>query len=135
MGPAHDNCKDIKLLLFYPSKAFEITYVRLKFYTQPTQRASPSTSVPRRMGHGNRTQYYSASCHKMYGRDNKGFIRPGENERMALCTDEFRDISPLTGGKCGLLHIGGTTQCLQLRPESCVTGISCYFMMPYYGLY
>lgn len=35
------------------------------------------------------------------------FIRPGEDERVALCTDEFSDISPLTGGNVAFSTLEG----------------------------
>lgn len=96
----------LTLLLFFQGKAFEITYVRLKFYTSRPE----SFAIYKRTeenGPWQPYQYYSASCHKMYGRDNKGFIRPGENERTALCTDEFSDISPLTGGNVAFSTLEG----------------------------
>lgn len=52
-------------------------------------------------------QYYSASCSKTYGKNAKGYIRPGDDERMALCTDEFSDISPLTGGNVAFSTLEG----------------------------
>uniref|UniRef100_A0A8C4GIU1 Laminin subunit gamma-1 n=1 Tax=Dicentrarchus labrax TaxID=13489 RepID=A0A8C4GIU1_DICLA len=39
-------------------------------------------------------QYYSGSCEKTYQKAGRGFIRTGEDEQQALCTDEFSDISP-----------------------------------------
>uniref|UniRef100_A0A9J8BP25 Laminin, gamma 3 n=1 Tax=Cyprinus carpio carpio TaxID=630221 RepID=A0A9J8BP25_CYPCA len=102
-GVQYPNSVNITLHL---GKAFEITYVRLKFYT-----SRPESFAIYKRTEENRTwqpyQYYSASCHKMYGRDNKGFIRPGENERTALCTDEFSDISPLTGGNVAFSTLEG----------------------------
>uniref|UniRef100_A0A8C1PDS6 Laminin, gamma 3 n=1 Tax=Cyprinus carpio TaxID=7962 RepID=A0A8C1PDS6_CYPCA len=102
-GVQYPNSVNITLHL---GKAFEITYVRLKFYTSRPE----SFAIYKRTeenGTWQPYQYYSASCHKMYGRDNKGFIRPGENERTALCTDEFSDISPLTGGNVAFSTLEG----------------------------
>uniref|UniRef100_A0A8C1EC52 Laminin, gamma 3 n=1 Tax=Cyprinus carpio carpio TaxID=630221 RepID=A0A8C1EC52_CYPCA len=102
-GVQYPNSVNITLHL---GKAFEITYVRLKFYTSRPE----SFAIYKRTeenGPWQPYQYYSASCHKMYRRDSKGFIRPGENERMALCTDEFSDISPLTGGNVAFSTLEG----------------------------
>lgn len=42
-------------------------------------------------------QFYSASCEETYGRPRRGIVTRN-NEQLAICTDEFSDISPLTGG-------------------------------------
>ncbi|KAK3526940.1 hypothetical protein QTP86_004711 [Hemibagrus guttatus] len=111
VGRLGDKVREARLRWFghvqrRKSKAYEITYVRLKFYTSRPE----SFAIYKRT---NETapwqpyQYYSASCQKTYGRDSKGFIRPGEEERTALCTDEFSDISPLTGGNVAFSTLEG----------------------------
>ena len=52
-------------------------------------------------------QYYSGSCQNTYVKANRGFIRTGEDEQQALCTDEFSDISPLTGGNVAFSTLEG----------------------------
>lgn len=52
-------------------------------------------------------QYYSGSCEKTYQKVNRGFIRTGDDEQQALCTDEFSDISPLTGGNVAFSTLEG----------------------------
>nr|XP_055055591.1 laminin subunit gamma-3 [Misgurnus anguillicaudatus]XP_055055592.1 laminin subunit gamma-3 [Misgurnus anguillicaudatus]XP_055055593.1 laminin subunit gamma-3 [Misgurnus anguillicaudatus] len=102
-GVQYPNSVNLTLHL---GKAFEITYVRLKFYTSRPE----SFAIYKRTednGPWQPYQYYSASCRKTYGRDKKGFIRPGDNERMAVCTDEFSDISPLTGGNVAFSTLEG----------------------------
>ncbi|TSP36071.1 Laminin subunit gamma-3 [Bagarius yarrelli] len=102
-GVQYPNSVNLTLHL---GKAYEITYVRLKFYTSRPE----SFAIYKRT---NETapwqpyQYYSASCQKTYKRDPKGFIRPGDEERTALCTDEFSDISPLTGGNVAFSTLEG----------------------------
>ncbi|KAI5089365.1 laminin subunit gamma-3, partial [Silurus meridionalis] len=102
-GVQYPNSVNLTLHL---GKAYEITYVRLKFFTSRPE----SFVIYKRT---NETapwqpyQYYSGSCRKTYGKDSKGFIRPGEEERTALCTDEFSDISPLTGGNVAFSTLEG----------------------------
>lgn len=52
-------------------------------------------------------QYYSGSCEKTYRKVNRGFIRTGEDEQQAVCTDDFSDISPLTGGNVAFSTLEG----------------------------
>lgn len=87
-------------------KAFDITYVRLKFHTSRPE----SFAIYKRTsedGPWTPYQYYSGSCEKTYQKFNRGFIRTGEDEQQALCTDEFSDISPLTGGNVAFSTLEG----------------------------
>lgn len=91
---------------FSTGKAFEITYVRLKFYTSRPE----SFAIYKRTqedGPWLPYQYYSASCKKTYGKHANAYIRPGDDERTSLCTDEFSDISPLTGGNVAFSTLEG----------------------------
>ncbi|XP_076613354.1 laminin subunit gamma-3 [Chaetodon auriga] len=102
-GIQHPNSVNLTLHL---GKAFEITYIRLKFYTSRPE----SFAIYKRTeqdGPWVPYQYYSASCKKTYRKDTKAFIRPGDDERAALCTDEFSDISPLTGGNVAFSTLEG----------------------------
>uniref|UniRef100_A0A8B9L850 Laminin subunit gamma-3 n=1 Tax=Astyanax mexicanus TaxID=7994 RepID=A0A8B9L850_ASTMX len=102
-GVQYPNSVNLTLHL---GKAFEITYVRLKFYTSRPE----SFAIYKRTDETapwQPYQYYSASCRKTYGRETRGFIRPGEEERTAVCTDEFSDISPLTGGNVAFSTLEG----------------------------
>lgn len=90
------TCVD-HILSLPAGKAFDITYVRLKFHTSRPE----SFAIYKRTREGGPWvpyQYYSGSCEKTYQKVNHGFIRSGEDEQQALCTDDFSDISPLTGG-------------------------------------
>uniref|UniRef100_A0A4W3JXR0 Laminin subunit gamma 1 n=1 Tax=Callorhinchus milii TaxID=7868 RepID=A0A4W3JXR0_CALMI len=87
-------------------KSFDITYVRLKFHTSRPE----SFVIYKRTSEDGPWipyQYYSGSCEKTYQKLNRGFIRTGENEQQALCTDEFSDISPLTGGNVAFSTLEG----------------------------
>jgi len=93
-------------ICFPAGKAFEITYIRLKFYTSRPE----SFAIYKRTEEGGPWtpyQFYSASCAKTYGKDAKAYIRPGDDERTASCTDEFSDISPLTGGNVAFSTLEG----------------------------
>uniref|UniRef100_A0A8C6SND2 Laminin, gamma 3 n=1 Tax=Neogobius melanostomus TaxID=47308 RepID=A0A8C6SND2_9GOBI len=102
-GIQHPNSVNLTLHL---GKAFVITYIRLKFYTSRPE----SFAIYKRTeedGPWIPYQYYSASCEKTYDKAARGYIRPGEDERTALCTDEFSDISPLTGGNVAFSTLEG----------------------------
>ncbi|MEJ1271705.1 laminin gamma 3 [Cricetulus griseus] len=87
-------------------KAYEITYVRLKFHTSRPE----SFAIYKRThtsGPWEPYQYYSASCQKTYGRPEGHYLWPGEDERVAFCTSEFSDISPLNGGNVAFSTLEG----------------------------
>ncbi|XP_025769296.1 laminin subunit gamma-3 [Puma concolor] len=87
-------------------KAYEITYVRLKFHTSRPE----SFAIYKRTHAGSPWepyQYYSASCQRTYGRPEGHYLRPGEDERVAFCTSEFSDISPLSGGNVAFSTLEG----------------------------
>lgn len=90
----------------FSGKSFDITYVRLKFHTSRPE----SFAIYKRTtenGPWLPYQYYSGSCEKTYQKTNKGFIRTGEDEQQAVCTDEFSDISPLTAGNVAFSTLEG----------------------------
>ncbi|KAM9062126.1 laminin subunit gamma-3 isoform X1 [Sarcophilus harrisii] len=102
-GVQYPNSVNITLQL---GKAYEITYVRLKFHTSRPE----SFAIYKRSWAGGPWvpyQYYSASCEKTYGKREDQYLRPGEDERVAFCTDEFSDISPLSGGNVAFSTLEG----------------------------
>ncbi|KAJ7307995.1 hypothetical protein JRQ81_008495 [Phrynocephalus forsythii] len=102
-GVQHPNSVNITLHL---GKSYEITYVRLKFHTsRPESFAIYKRS--RAEGPWIPYQYYSASCEKTYGKPERQYLRPGEDERLAFCTEEFSDISPLNGGNVAFSTLEG----------------------------
>lgn len=102
VGPSEDR----SLAGLSPGKAYEITYVRLKFHTsRPESFAIYKRS--RAGGPWEPFQFYSASCQKTYGRRPRQFLRPGEDEQVAFCSDEFSDISPLSGGNVAFSTLEG----------------------------
>lgn len=81
---------------YFTGKEYEVTYIRLKFYSPRPEsfaiykRKTPDDPwIP--------WQFYSASCERTYSLPRRGIIT-SENEASAICTDEYSDISPLTGG-------------------------------------
>ncbi|KAM9719019.1 laminin subunit gamma-1 [Menidia menidia] len=102
-GVQHPHAINLTLHL---GKAFDITYVRLKFHTSRPE----SFAIYKRGRAGGPWepyQFYSGSCEKTYGKPSGGFLRRGEDERRALCTDDFSDISPLTGGNVAFSTLEG----------------------------
>ncbi|KAK6480997.1 laminin subunit gamma-3-like [Huso huso] len=93
-------------LTLHLGKSYEISYIRLKFHTSRPE----SFAIYKRTHEGGSWipyQYYSATCGKTYRRNSKGYLRPGEDEQQATCTDEFSDISPLTGGNVAFSTLEG----------------------------
>nr|XP_021399181.2 LOW QUALITY PROTEIN: laminin subunit gamma-3 [Lonchura striata domestica] len=102
-GIQYPNSVNITLRL---GKAYEITYVRLKFHTsRPESFAIYKRS--RAKGPWVPFQFYSASCQKTYGKRPRQYLRPGEDEQVAFCSDEFSDISPLSGGNVAFSTLEG----------------------------
>ncbi|XP_044268909.1 laminin subunit gamma-1 isoform X1 [Tribolium madens] len=86
-------------------KAFDITYVRLWFYSPRPESfsifkktAENASWIP--------YQYYSASCRDTYGLPDTQHTTRGEETR-ALCTSEYSDISPLRGGNVAFSTLEG----------------------------
>ena len=77
-------------------KAFEITYVRLLFYSP---RAESFAIYKRTTENGPWMpfQYYSSNCLQTYNVSDRAYSSHFD-ETQAMCTKEFSDISPLTGG-------------------------------------
>lgn len=77
-------------------KSFDINYVQVKFHSPRPE----SFAIYKRTRDENADwepyQYYSSSCLESYGVQ-QGQIVTHKNEAIALCTDEFSDIAPLTG--------------------------------------
>ncbi|KAJ1134060.1 hypothetical protein NDU88_000524 [Pleurodeles waltl] len=103
LGVQYPNSVNITLHL---GKSYEITYVRLKFHTSRPE----SFAIYKRTRAGGPWvpyQYYSATCQKTYGKSERGYLRPGDDEAVAFCTAEFSDISPLSGGNVAFSTLEG----------------------------
>ena len=89
----------------FAGKSFDITYVRLKFHSSRPE----SFAIFKRTTEDSPWipyQFYSASCQDTYRRRNHGIIDRSD-ETVAICTDEFSDISPLTGGSVAFSTLEG----------------------------
>ena len=76
-------------------KTFDITYVQIKFYSSRPE----SFAIYKRTNETSDWvpyQYYSASCEQTYNKNPREIVYKG-NEALALCSDEFSDIAPLSG--------------------------------------
>lgn len=78
-------------------KAFEITYVRLRFQS-PRAESFAIYKRTREDGPWVPFQYYSSHCLETYNVTDRSFFSTINDEQQPLCTKEFSDISPLTGG-------------------------------------
>ncbi|KAJ3635459.1 hypothetical protein MTP99_008365 [Tenebrio molitor] len=86
-------------------KAFDITYVRLWFYSPRPE----SFSIFKKTSENSPWipyQYYSATCRDTYGLPDSEHTTRGEETR-ALCTSEYSDISPLRGGNVAFSTLEG----------------------------
>ncbi|XP_055331457.1 laminin subunit gamma-1-like isoform X2 [Paramacrobiotus metropolitanus] len=86
-------------------KAFDITYIRLKFQTSRPE----SFAIHKRTQENGvwiPYQYYSATCRETYSLSEDNYLRRGDETR-ALCTSEFSDISPLVGGNVAFSTLDG----------------------------
>ncbi|GBN42422.1 Laminin-like protein lam-2, partial [Araneus ventricosus] len=90
-----DKLGQVNLTLDF-RKSFDISYVRLRFYSSRPE----SFAIYKRTtldSEWTPYQFYSATCNETYGIPD-GTLVTRENETLPLCTSEFSDLSPLTGG-------------------------------------
>ena len=78
-------------------KAYEITYIRLKFYS-PRPESMMIEKKTCATCPWVKYQYYSNTCMDTFNVADGGYVRP-ENEREALCDSKMSKISPLSGGE------------------------------------
>ncbi len=91
-GVQYPNSVNLTLHL---GKSFDINYIQIRFHSpRPESFAIYKRTVEN--GPWTPYQYYSASCRETYGVSPTQIVTY-ENEAIALCTDEFSDIAPLTG--------------------------------------
>lgn len=96
----------IKTLNTHAGKSFDITYIRLVFYSPRPE----SFAIYKRVtenGPWIPYQYYSATCRDTYSLPDTIAIKQGEDEQRALCTSEYSDISPLRNGNIAFATLEG----------------------------
>ncbi|RUS73743.1 hypothetical protein EGW08_018504, partial [Elysia chlorotica] len=92
-------------LTLHLEKAFDITYVQLRFYS-PRPESFAIYKRTRQDGPWTPYQFYSASCETTYGLRRDEIITVQEEDR-AVCTPYFSGISPLTGGAVAFSTLEG----------------------------
>ncbi|WAR30636.1 LAMC1-like protein [Mya arenaria] len=78
-------------------KSFDVTYIRLRFHSPRPE----SFAIYKRTSEDSEWtpyQFYSASCGRTYNLPFQGYLS-ADKQDDATCTDEYSDISPLTGGE------------------------------------
>jgi len=91
-GVQYPNSVNLTLNL---GKSFEINYVQVKFYS-PRPESFVIYKKTNELADWQPYQYYSASCERTYGKQRNEVVH-SNNEAIALCTDEFSDIAPMSG--------------------------------------
>ena len=117
------------LVFYFTGKAFEITYVRLKYHSSRPESFAiyKRSSSSRQQAGGGRAndddadssgdfetvrdewtpyQFYSSSCEQTYGMQSNPTIT-ASNEATAICRDDFSDISPLSGASVAFSTLEG----------------------------
>jgi laminin gamma 1 len=98
----HPNSVNLTLNL---GKSFDITYVQIKFRSSRPE----SFAIYKRSSENSDWepyQYYSSNCFETYGLSNKEIVTR-DNQVIALCSEEYSDISPLTGGSVAFSTLEG----------------------------
>ena len=86
-------------------KSFDITYVQIKFRSSRPE----SFAIYKRTNENSEWepyQFYSSNCLKTYGVSSKEIVTR-ENQAIPLCSEEYSDISPLTGGSVAYSTLEG----------------------------
>ncbi|CAM1303920.1 LAMC3 (predicted), partial [Pycnogonum litorale] len=97
-----DNEVNLTLRL---GKSFDITYVRLKFHSSRPE----SFAIFKKTSEDGKWipyQYYSATCRDTYNISDSTLVSR-DDQTKSLCTSEFSDISPLTGGNVAFSTLEG----------------------------
>lgn len=102
-GIQYPNSVNITL---YLNKSYDITYIKINFHSPRPESFAIYKRISSKSDEWIPYQYYSASCQQTYGLPIKQYIRR-RNEAIALCTDEFSDISPLTGASVAFSTLEG----------------------------
>ena len=101
-----DNKFPVELVLDL-GKTFDITYIRIRFHSpRPHSFAIYKKSSTDPNAKWEPFQYYSGMCTKVYKVPNNEIVRPSR-QNIALCTEQFSEISPLSGGNIAFSTLQG----------------------------
>ncbi|GAB1600789.1 laminin subunit gamma-1-like [Argonauta hians] len=92
-------------LTLHLRKSFDITYVSIRFHSSRPE----SFAIYKRTSEDGEWipyQYYSSSCERTYGLRPNSIVTKNK-EAKARCSDEFSDISPLSGGTVAFSTLEG----------------------------
>ena len=88
-------------------KSYDVSYIRIRFRSpRPESMAIYKRTSTDPKEPWTPYQYFSDSCKKTYNVEPMQIVSP-ENQQVALCTDEFSSISPLTGGNVAFTTLEG----------------------------
>ena len=101
-----DNKYPVRIILDL-GKTFDITYVRITFHSPRPQSFAifkkSSTNVGAKWIP---FQYYSQTCRKNYGVSENAIVSRS-NQKLALCSNKYSGITPLSGGNVAFSTLEG----------------------------
>ncbi|BET00227.1 Laminin B (Domain IV) [Nesidiocoris tenuis] len=92
-------------LTLHLNKAYDITFVQIRFHS-PRPDSFAIFKRTKTDGPWVPFQYYSADCRAVWGLEDRSYAL-GTDETAPLCTSEFSDISPLSGGSIAFATLEG----------------------------
>lgn len=102
-----DNPDKTVTLTLDLGKSYDVSYIRIRFRSpRPQSMAIYKRTSTNRKAPWIPYQYFSGSCEKTYKVPTRGIVTR-ENQQVALCTNEFSSISPLTGGNVAFTTLMG----------------------------
>ncbi|XP_066935737.1 laminin subunit gamma-1-like [Clytia hemisphaerica] len=99
-----DNRYGVHLILDFKKK-YNIAFIRIRFHTiRPHSFAIHKKSTYSPSERWLPYQFYSRTCNDTYGLPNKGIVTLA-NQNIALCTDRYSGMIPLSGGNVAYLTL------------------------------
>jgi len=99
-----ENKHGVHLILNFKKK-YNIAFIRIRFHTiRPHSFAIYKKSTYKRDEKWLPYQYYSRTCDDTYGIDEKKIVTLS-NQKIALCTDKYSGMIPLSGGNVAFLTL------------------------------
>ncbi|XP_047134254.1 laminin subunit gamma-1 [Hydra vulgaris] len=99
-----ENKKGVHLILDLKKK-YHVAFIRIRFHTiRPHSFSIYKKSTYNPNEEWVPYQYYSRTCEETYGVPNKATVSIS-NQKVALCTDEYSGLIPLSGGNVAFLTL------------------------------